>query len=598
MFTVKHRMFIILILLTVMFGVMAGRVAWMQLHAYEAAAVSGKNIAQLSVMQRERGIVLDSGRGDFYDRYGAALTGRNISVLVFFPVSPVTRDSEEGRQQLRRLAQLLHISDFALEQYWKTLKQPEMWSAKETGLPIELTKEMIQSLQQVKLHGIRVLDYHMRYDADIHARQWLGFIAEQPELISQQTALGRNRTHTSISTPIGAQGLEKTFDPFLRGVGPTTITYFMDAAKRPLIGLDTRVTKPANPYYPLQVMTTVDVSIQSALEKYADEIGFNQGAIVVLDVNNSDIVAMVSKPDFNPYQVNPTALSWGNRATKALIPGSIYKIVTTAAALETIPGIQQATFDCHGSYGKYGFSCWKKDGHGLETLEQGFANSCNIVFGTIGEHLPAEVLARYASMLGLSRTVGWQTKSFLDQQNFKQIDGEEAGQVFAASQIDGGNRVQSAVGQRDVRVTPLQAANMVVTLLHDGQVLAPRLVQEIKYANGQLLSQMETHAAPSVYGAIQPATARTILKWMREVVTHGTGTALLKAKWEVAGKSGTAQVQKTGHAANNHWFIGYGPVSAPRYAVAVVAENQPITGANLGTQLFRGVMDILADYSR
>jgi cell division protein FtsI/penicillin-binding protein 2 len=185
----------------------------------------------------------------------------------------------------------------------------------------------------------------------------------------------------------------------------------------------------------------------------------------------------------------------------------------------------------------------------------------------------------------------------MDQRNFKQLDGEEAGRVFTNNPIDGGVMVQSSVGQRDVLVSPLQAANMVVTLLNGGQVHAPRIVKEIRYANGQLMSTLESHLAPSPYGSIRPETAQEIAHWMQEVVTEGTGTSLLKAKWQVAGKSGTAQVKKPGHFSTNHWFIGYGPVASPRYAVAVVSENQPVTGSNQATLLFRGVMDILADHS-
>ncbi|WP_233146908.1 peptidoglycan D,D-transpeptidase FtsI family protein [Paenibacillus selenitireducens] len=594
MFTEKRRIFISLMVLTLIFTCIAGRIAWMQLRVYEAPTTTGKSIAQLSVLQRERGIVLDSGRGNFYDRKGLPLTGKSVPVLVLFPIHASSRGSLEQQHQL---AKVLHISYEALNLYWKQLKAPEIWRQAGQDEPHQLTSQEIQQIESLTLNGIRVLSYQMRYGATAVAKQWLGFVAQQPKLVQDQAANGLNRWKTALVTPIGAAGLERTFDPFLRGVGPTTVTYFVDAAKRPLLGLDTRMTKPDNPFYPLQVMTTIDSSIQTKLEAYADRSGLKKGAIVVLDAYTGDIIAMVSKPTFDPSHVDPKNQDWGNRGTKALVPGSIYKVVTAAAALETIKGITQATFECHGDYGKYGFSCWKEGGHGLETLEEGFANSCNIVFATIGEHLAPEVLARYASMLGLSRTIGWQADAFMDQRNFKQLDGEEAGRVFTNNPIDGGVMVQSSVGQRDVLVSPLQAANMVVTLLNGGQVHAPRIVKEIRYANGQLMSTLESHLAPSPYGSIRPETAQEIAHWMQEVVTEGTGTSLLKAKWQVAGKSGTAQVKKPGHSSTNHWFIGYGPVASPRYAVAVVSENRPVTGSNQATFLFRGVMDILADHS-
>lgn len=594
MFAEKRRIFISLMAVTFIFICIVVRIAWMQLHVYEAETANGKSLVQLSVLQRERGIVLDSGRGHFYDRNGVPLTGKTVPVLVLFPIHVSSRGTLEQQQQL---ANILHISYETLDRYWKQLKAPEIWRQKDSDEPYQLTEKAMNQIETLTLNGIRILPYQMRYGVTAVAKQWLGFVAEQPELVQAQAANGLNRWKTTLVTPIGAAGLERTFDPFLRGVGPSTVTYFVDAAKRPLLGLDTRMTKPDNPFYPLQVITTIDSSIQTDLEAYADRAGLKKGAIVVLDAYTGDIIAMVSKPAFDPKHVDPKNTDWGNRATKALIPGSIYKIVTAAAALETVPGITQAAFECHGDYGKYGFSCWKEGGHGLQTLEEGFANSCNIVFATIGEHLAPEVLARYASMLGLSRTIGWQADTFMDQRNFKQLDGEEAGRVFTNSPIDGGVMVQSSVGQRDVLVSPLQAANMVATLLNGGKVHAPRLVKEIRYANGQLLSALGSHLAPSPYGSVRPQTAQEIAHWMQEVVTEGTGTSLLKAKWQVAGKSGTAQVKKPGHSSTNHWFIGYGPIASPRYAVAVVSENQPVTGSNQATFLFRGVMDILADHS-
>jgi cell division protein FtsI/penicillin-binding protein 2 len=153
---------------------------------------------------------------------------------------------------------------------------------------------------------------------------------------------------------------------------------------------------------------------------------------------------------------------------------------------------------------------------------------------------------------------------------------------------------QTGIGQRDAAVTPLQAANLVVTLLHDGSVLEPRLVSEIRYANGQLLAKLPRKAAPSQYGSIAPSTARALLRGMEAVVAHGTGRSIREGAWAVAGKSGTAQTVRAGAARNNQWFVGYGPVEAPRYAVAVLVENRAPGLANQATALFRGVMDLVA----
>jgi cell division protein FtsI/penicillin-binding protein 2 len=163
---------------------------------------------------------------------------------------------------------------------------------------------------------------------------------------------------------------------------------------------------------------------------------------------------------------------------------------------------------------------------------------------------------------------------------------------------DGGQLAQTGIGQRDVTMTPLQAANLILTLLHDGRVMEPRLVSEIRYAGGQRMAALPRLYAPSRYGSIAPSTARTLLRGMEAVVTTGTGRSIREGTWEVAGKSGTAETVKAGAARNNQWFAGFGPIRSPRYTVAVLAENRTPGTSNKATALFRGVMDILAEHEK
>jgi cell division protein FtsI/penicillin-binding protein 2 len=327
-----------------------------------------------------------------------------------------------------------------------------------------------------------------------------------------------------------------------------------------------------------------------------------EGAVVVLDAGNADVLAMVSRPFYNPGHVDPQKKTdWSNRALKAITPGSIFKLVTAAAALESGVVQPQEQFHCHGTYGKYGLACWKKEGHGTLNLEEGLAVSCNSVFAHLGERLNPEQIQATASALGLGRTVGWQERNLAGLPQFRPLDHEEKGAVFGphTNASDPGVRVQTAIGQRDVLVTPLQAANLIVTLLHDGQVHAPRVVKRISYADGSTLLELPTHAAPSPEGSrlIHTSTARTLREAMEKVVTQGTGASLRNKSWNLAGKSGTAQALKNGHPINHQWFIGYGPIERPRYAVAVLVQNASTHSANQATALFGQVMDLLAQSS-
>ncbi|MNC44152.1 Penicillin-binding protein 4B [compost metagenome] len=157
--------------------------------------------------------------------------------------------------------------------------------------------------------------------------------------------------------------------------------------------------------------------------------------------------------------------------------------------------------------------------------------------------------------------------------------------------------MQTAIGQRDVTVTPLQAANLVVTLLHGGEVRAPRILQRVAFKNGQTLQNLPGHLAPASAGAISGSTSKLLLSWMRLVVTEGTGKRLQNTKWPLAGKSGTAQTMVKGLPRNNQWFIGYGPVDHPRYAVSVAVENVAPGSTHSATKLFGQIFDLLSESS-
>src|SRR5690606_24447742 len=157
---------------------------------------------------------------------------------------------------------------------------------------------------------------------------------------------------------------------------------------------------------------------------------------------------------------------------------------------------------------------------------------------------------------------------------------------------------QTGIGQRDAAVTPLQAANAVVALLHGGQPLAPRIVKEIRYATGERMAVLPQQKAESVYGRLPPAAGRALLRGMEAVVAEGTGRSLQSAVWPLAGKSGTAQALRDGIPVNHQWFIGYGPADHPRYAVAVAVFDRQPGSAHLATALFGTTMDILAAHEK
>ncbi|MBG9766892.1 MULTISPECIES: penicillin-binding protein 2 [Paenibacillus] len=559
------------------------RLAWIQGTAgIHLSLYGGHSLKEMSVRQRQEGIAIDTGRGQFTDRHGQPLTGGVVWTPVLFP-DVDGRAASHGQE----LAKLLHTSKGQLLTQWKGLQSPLIWRDGR-GEPVQIHPNEAGRLLKLAPSLIELVPYAQRYRDLPNGRQWLGFMYERGERASE--------------LPMGAAGLERTLEPLLSGVGETFVSRFVDAQRRPLTHAPLRVSAPSNSHYPLQVQTTIDLPLQEQIEKLTESNHLAEGAVVVLDAGNADVMAMVSRPFYNPAHVDPQQKTdWSNRALKAVTPGSIFKLVTAAAALESGVVQPQEQFHCHGAYGKYGLSCWKKEGHGTLNLEEGLAVSCNSVFAHLGERLNAEQIQAAASALGLSRTVGWQDRDLAGLAQFRPLDHEEKGAVFGShtNASDPGVRVQTAIGQRDVLVTPLQAANLIVTLLHDGQVHAPRIVKRVSYADGSTLLELPAHAAPLPQGSrsIRTSTAHTLREAMEQVVTHGTGASLRNKIWKLAGKSGTAQALKNGRPINHQWFIGYGPIERPRYAVAVLVQNASTHAANQATALFGQVMDLLAQSS-
>ncbi|QUL56505.1 penicillin-binding protein 2 [Paenibacillus tritici] len=593
---VHKRIFWGCLILCIMLAGLIIRLAWVQL-LMKDSQVSGTRytMAQMAEIQSERETVLDSGRGRLYAKNGEALAGETIWMAALFPQEEQFHlhndaGSHKEDKQLHRLAEILGVSYSQLQSRRTGLKEPLLWPSGQGVDPLALTLPQAREVEKLKIEGVRALPFARRYNGSDTGRQWLGYLSEASGDALRQSPTGLRIPRT------GTDGLEKTLEPLLQGVGHTEAVAQVDARGNRIPGSPVKVKAPGNPYYPLSLYTTIDLKLQEGIEELAAKAGVKEGAIVVLDSQSGDIAAMVSLPFYNPQQISPQGGEWNNHALQAAAPGSIFKIVTAAAALEAGVTTPDEPFFCTGQYGKYGLSCLHGKGHGALTMEQGFAVSCNTVFATLAERLSGVKLQAAALALGLGRDIGWQAENTLGLPLLRPLAGEQPGTIFTTLlPDDGGARVQTAIGQRDVRITPLQAANLVVTLLHGGEVRAPRILQRVAFANGQTLQKLPGHLAPAPEGRISADTARVLLGMMRRVVTEGTGRMLAHSAWPVAGKSGTAQTLVKGKARNNQWFIGYGPVDHPRYAVSVAVENVAPGSPQAATRLFGQVFELLSE---
>ncbi|MCL6602588.1 MAG: penicillin-binding protein 2 [Paenibacillus sp.] len=588
--TPNKRIFSGLMILFTAISILILRLAWVQLFMRNQQVPNSEyTLAKMAEVQSERETILDSGRGRLYDRKGKPLAGETIWTAVFFPQEEKARNTVHIQRDaaLRRFAYITGTNYKDLVSRITTLKEPLLWpSATIPGEPFALTPAQADEVSSLGIEGLKVLPFARRYNGNGSGRQWIGYLSEA----EHQSSVG-------LRVPMkGTDGLEKTLEPLLRGVGHTEVYAQVDARGNRLPDSEIKVRTPANPYYPLSLYTTIDKKIQEGIEALTVKDEVNEGAVVVLDAHTGDIISMVSRPFYNPEKISPEGGEWNNRALQATEPGSIFKIITAAAALESGISAPGERFYCKGEFDKYGLSCQQGKGHGPLTLEEGFAVSCNTVFATLAERLSGNQLQSTALALGMGREVSWQADDTLGMRLLKPLAGEQKGTIFSTLLTDdAGARVQTAIGQRDVRVSPLQAANLIVTLLHGGEVTAPRILQRVDFANGQKLMDLSLHLAPTPFGRISSHTAELLQSWMRKVVTEGTGRSLQNAKWPLAGKSGTAQTLVKGLPRNNQWFIGYGPFDHPQYAVAVVVHNVAPGSHHTATKLFGQVMNLLAD---
>ncbi|WP_025692894.1 penicillin-binding transpeptidase domain-containing protein, partial [Paenibacillus zanthoxyli] len=378
------------------FALLALRLAWLQFVMSGRQVPGGQYpLAQMSQIQSEREIVLDTGRGRLYDRHGLPLAGETVWTAAFFPQEGGQSRTDGGGDtaSLRRLAKVLGVPYEQLRAKRERLAQPFLWPAKSGGGPLALSQQQADEISRLGVDGVRVMPFAHRPGGSLTGRQWLGHLSEAvPKKPAgeegDEEAFAKKNNPSDLRVPLkGMTGLEKTLEPLLRGIGHTEVYARVDAQGKRLPGTGLTVRTPSNPYYPLSIRTTIDRRLQEGIEKLVQGDGVKEGAVVVLDAESADVTAMVSLPFYNPEDISPQGGEWNNRALQAAAPGSIFKIVTAAAALEagvTSPG---EVFHCHGAYGRYGLSCHKEAGHGALTLEQGFALSCNTVFASLAEKL-------------------------------------------------------------------------------------------------------------------------------------------------------------------------------------------------------------------
>lgn len=534
------------------------RLMQIQLFAPEAFSKHQINLLEESVKQRSQEFVLDNGRGNFLDRNGTLLTSKKVFVLVLFPFL------KKMNWDANKVSSITGIRGELLKDAVTMANKPFIFGIPQ---PLELTERQMKQINALNLPGVFAIEKKMER-SELPASQLIGLTGEnQAELLRRYPDKTLSR-----QTLIGVSGLEQSFDEFLLPEGKAKLIYHVDGDGAPLFGLNVHYVDPANPYYPVNIRTTIDKSIQTQTEALLAKHGINKGGIVLINIKDNSILALASRPLLdkkNPYKSSGIT----NLMVKQQILGSVFKTVVAAAAIDANLDKPDRYFDCSK---KINGERDPAHSYGLLNFTTSFVRSCNHTFGQLAQELTKrdhKTLENYAAQLSLSGPVGWQGDVF-HASHFKQLGDEETGRVFlsAKDQHDANYVAMTGIGQREVRATPLAVANMMAAIARGGQAEMIRAVSKIEYKNGTTMMEFPEKKLPNA--TISPYTAMRLQKLLREVVQNpqGTGRWFQNLPYEVAGKSGTAETEKyqNGQQLHNKWFAGYFPYHHPKYALVAV----------------------------
>ncbi len=300
-----------------------------------------------------------------------------------------------------------------------------------------------------------------------------------------------------------------------------------------------------------------------------------EGAAVVINYKTGEILAMVSMPEYDPADIGaPVAdTAYFNRCLQGqYTPGSTFKIVTLASALENLPGALNHVFTCSGSheFGNGVVTCLSgTKAHGQLDLKGAFTQSCNVAFATLSYELGQNALLRTAEAFGFNDDV-----TFSDVMLYASSFPDDIGSV---SEL-----VWSGVGQGRVLATPLHMAMIAGGVANGGVVMEPKLIRQV---TGGSTGLPRLRATPGVYRRIMSASTAVIVgEYMRGAVEYGTGARAAIPGYVVCGKTGSAEVSDDKSVDTNAWFVGYLQDDRYPYAVSVVLERAG-SGGNLAATL-------------
>ncbi len=496
-----------------------------------------------------RDIPFEPERGEIVDRNGVPLA-TNVSAPTVYVVPRQIKDPADASE---KLAAVLNMSK---EKAYQLITK----KASSVKIPEgrKISHEKAKEIRALEIEGIYIgEDSKRHYPFGNYLSHVLGFAG-----IDNQ----------------GLMGLELYYDEELKGK-EGSVKFYANAKGE-------RMNDMADDYKPpvdgMDLKLTIDSKIQTIVERELDiaQAEYNPDGIIAIAMNpnNGEILAMASRPDFDPANfrnVPPEIYNRNLPIWSTYEPGSTFKIITLAAALEEGKvDLEKDHFHDPGfvEVGGARLRCWKKGGHGSQTYLEVVQNSCNPGFVELGERLGKEKLFKYI------RDFGFGEKTGID------LQGEGKGILFNLDRVGPVEQATTAFGQ-GVSVTPIQQVAAISAAVNGGTLYTPYIAKElINPANGEILMKKSPEAKRKV---ISEETSNEIRYALENVVAKGSGKKAFVDGYRVGGKTGTAQKAQNGrYLENNHIvsFIGFAPADDPQLVVYVAVDNPK------GTVQFGGVV--------
>lgn len=563
-----HYQGIVLMLLTslVMVGGLGTRLAYLQL-------VQGQRNQQLAEENRIRLIPKQPERGKILDRKGRVLVNNQFTYSVF--LWPIAQKRAQWPQTLELLSQILKIPKEEIE---RKLEQAGYNSPSLIRIAQGLTQAQIVALAEHsnEMTGVEVDKEAIRnYPHGELGAQVLGYIGE----LTEEELKEKQKEGYRLGDVVGQMGIEAAYEKQLRGTwGGQQVE--VDGAGQVIRILGEKPSQPGQ-----TVQLTLDLDVQKAAEK---ALGGRSGAIVAMDPRNGAVLAMVSHPGFDPnwFSKRITEAQWQdlqnrafpfvNRAIQPFPPASTFKIITTAAALESgafSPDTVLMTYPAI-SAGGFTFHDWNNAGFGPLGFVGGLQWSSDTFFYQVA------MRTGHQPIIDWSRRFGFGEKTGID------LPGEAAGLVpdeaWKREVLEDnwyiGDTIIISIGQGAMQTTPLQVAVMFSVPANGGYKVKPHLLKEHEEAKNWRQSLK-----------LKPSTLNVLKAGLRAVVDSGTGTALnVPTLPPVGGKSGTAEdPPRQSHT----WFGAYAPFNKPEIVVVAFGENTGGGGGSVAAPMVRQVME-------